>query len=134
MVQESIAAYRQLASRPVSRQQVRQYAETVMQFAADESGQLSTRSANVLNAIRRRYEQLAVNGQVVDLLTANWEGAGVGQELNGGGTWWHAYNSLTEYLTHERGRTAESRQESLLFGTSARLNERALSLALELAT
>ena len=131
---ESIAAYQQLARRQVTRQQVREYTRAVMEFPTDVTGEMSSRSANVLDSIVARYGQtVAGNVPLVDAMVANWEGAGIGQEMNGGGTWWNAFNAITEHLTHDRGRTAESRQESLLFGTSARINERALNIAIQLA-
>lgn len=49
------------------------------------------------------------------------------------GTLWGAYNAVTEYLTHERGKTADARVESAWFGDAAKLTERALMLAIEAA-
>lgn len=45
------------------------------------------------------------------------------------GTAWQAYNAVSEYLTHEHGRTDESRLNGQWFGESARVNNRALQLA-----
>lgn len=45
------------------------------------------------------------------------------------GTAWQAYNAVTQYLTHEHGRAADSRVNGQWFGESARLNDRALELA-----
>ena len=59
---------------------------------------------------------------------------GRGNDLPGvRGTWWAAYNAVSEYLTHERGRAADTRLDSLWFGQGANLNGRALSVALEMA-
>lgn len=49
------------------------------------------------------------------------------------GTWWWAYNSITEYLTHIRGRSEEVRLGSNWFGAGARLNRKAFDKARELA-
>jgi len=46
------------------------------------------------------------------------------------GTYWTAYNAVTEYLSHESGRSDENRYHSLWFGDD---NMSALNLALELA-
>ncbi len=46
------------------------------------------------------------------------------------GTAWQAYNAVSEYLTHEHGRTPESRLNGQWFGESARVNNRAMNLAL----
>lgn len=45
------------------------------------------------------------------------------------GTVWGGYNAVTEWTTHERGRTNESRVDAALFGEGARLGERALRAA-----
>ena len=49
------------------------------------------------------------------------------------GTLWAAYNSVTEFLTHGRGRSEETRIDSLWFGQGALINQRALETAVELA-
>lgn len=46
------------------------------------------------------------------------------------GTAWQAYNAVSEYLTHEQGRTTESRLNGQWFGESARMNAKAMELAL----
>lgn len=51
---------------------------------------------------------------------------------NGGQTWWDAFNGITEYLTWERGRTADNRMSSLWMGDGGTLADKALSEALEM--
>ncbi len=59
---------------------------------------------------------------------------GRGTELQGvRGTMWGAFNAVTEYLTHERGKSDDTRVESQWFGDSAMRTERALMLAIEVA-
>lgn len=78
--------------------------------------------------IRGTMEQLFVEGR--------------GQEIDGvRGSWWAAYNGVTEYVDHERtvrGADDENRTErrtaSILFGSGAQLKRRALSLAVEITT
>jgi phage/plasmid-like protein (TIGR03299 family) len=48
------------------------------------------------------------------------------------GTAWAAYNAVTEYCTHRRGRSAESRVFSNWFGEAAAQNARALETVLEM--
>lgn len=49
------------------------------------------------------------------------------------GSWWNAFNAVTYHTTHEMGRTVESRADSAAFGAGARLNAKAMELALEMA-
>jgi phage/plasmid-like protein (TIGR03299 family) len=50
------------------------------------------------------------------------------------GTWWAAYNAVTEYTSHARGKDQEKRVDSIFYGQGATLNTRALEGAVELAT
>jgi len=60
--------------------------------------------------------------------------AGTGTDIRGvAGTWWSAYNGVSEFLTHERGRSRENRLDSQWFGEASRLNLRALQVAGEMA-
>lgn len=57
--------------------------------------------------------------------------SGKGSEIPGvAGTMWGAYNGITEYLSHGRGRNEETRLNSQLFGASATANAIALDRAL----
>ncbi len=59
---------------------------------------------------------------------------GRGSDLPGvRGTMWGAYNAVTEFTTHERGKTADGRVDSQWFGEGAKLARRALNVGLELA-
>lgn len=51
----------------------------------------------------------------------------------GNGTWWCAYNAVTEYLTWGRGKDQASRMDSLWFGTAAGVAQRAHVYALQAA-
>jgi phage/plasmid-like protein (TIGR03299 family) len=57
-----------------------------------------------------------------------------GAELDGTyGTVWGAYNAVTAYLSWKRGRNADTRLDSLWFGSAAKLSDRALAEAAKLA-
>jgi phage/plasmid-like protein (TIGR03299 family) len=59
---------------------------------------------------------------------------GRGNDLPGvAGTMWSALNSVSEYLTWERGRNVDNRLDSLWFGDSAKVNQRALQVAFKMA-
>lgn len=62
----------------------------------------------------------------------NFSGAGLGSDMPGvRGTMWGAYNAVTEYITHQAGRSADTRVESGWFGANAKMTDRALAVALE---
>lgn len=48
------------------------------------------------------------------------------------GTAWQAYNAVSEYVTHEYGRTSDSRLNAQWFGESAKINQKALTMALSM--
>lgn len=49
------------------------------------------------------------------------------------GSFWAAYNAVTEYLTHYRGRSTDTRVKSLWFGENAKVVGRALETAIDMA-
>lgn len=105
------AQYRQLVACGVSRDDIRKYVKLVLELEDDET-ELSSRQRNILDNV----VALALHG--------------VG---NDGRTAWSAYNGVTQYLTHEYGRNADSRLRANWYGEAKRVNDRALTLALQLA-
>lgn len=77
-------------------------------------------------------------GRILKALRPLFEG-GAGNDRPGvRGTWWAAYNAVTQWMTHERGAAqgsererAERRFAELHLGAGRRLGQRALMLALE---
>jgi len=107
--------YRFLAkSKIVNKNDLKEYVMKVLDITPDDNDTLSTRQANRVQ-------------QIVDL-TYNGTGAEISQ-----GTWWNAYNAVTEYLSHSAGRNEDNRYSSLWFGTGADQNRRALELAIQVA-
>lgn len=49
------------------------------------------------------------------------------------GTWWGAYNAVTEFFTHENGKNADNRMSSVWFGRNAKRSAEALDTALKMA-
>lgn len=103
--------YRKLASRGVSRADLREYARILVDAPKAESEWTSQ---------QRRKVGLIVGAAV--------EGIG-----NKGRTWWCALNGATQYLTWHVGRSSETRLDSLWFGKNADVNQQALDLAIEMA-
>lgn len=58
--------------------------------------------------------------------------AGTGSEF-ARGTMWNAFNAVTEFVTHVRGRSADARVDSQWFGPGAGTLDHALTTALQLA-
>jgi hypothetical protein len=51
----------------------------------------------------------------------------------GAGTYWTAYNGVSEWLTYDRGSSGDNRLNALWFGGSAVLSRHALETALDMA-
>jgi len=75
---------------------------------------LSTRSNNKIS-------------EVLDAIINGYGNTGVGVR----GTWWAAYNGVTQYLNYSYGRNADSRLNALWFGAGAKFGKAALKVALD---
>jgi phage/plasmid-like protein (TIGR03299 family) len=110
----TLEQYRRLADKAINQADIRRYVHLVFEPKLDLQGEVTS-------------ERVAVHVQnVIDLAL---RGRG-----NNGSSVWDAYNAVTEFTSWERGRTQDGRINSLWFGESAKLNQKALSVALELAT
>ncbi len=107
--------YRFLAkSKIVNHRDLVEYVVKVLDIEVDTNGNMPTRSVNRVKEI----SDLAYNG--------------IGSNLSAG-TWWGAYNAVTEFLSHKAGRNSDNRYTSLWFGLGADMNKRALNIALQAA-
>lgn len=106
--------YRLLARKDINQADLRKYVKRVL--GVNESEPVPTRTANQIEEVVRLCE------------------AGKGNDLASvRGTYWTAYNGVSEWLGYARGRSQASRIDSLWFGESAALNRVALQVALDLA-
>jgi phage/plasmid-like protein (TIGR03299 family) len=150
--------FRALAAKPITGTAFRNYVRESLDLGKDAATEedMSTRSRNILDSV---CANMAENKATVGELYANWEkgnaisaeaqsivGASVLEEMltgnlevgrgqaetqtGKGPTWWHAYNAITEYLTHQRSRTSETRLDQGWFGAGATLNRVALQNAI----
>lgn len=107
-----------MASKPCTTEALKEYTGYVFSKWADtdeESSELDTAGGRVYARVLENYE------------------SGAGAELSRG-TVWGAFNAVTEYMTHQRGRgTPEARFADLAWGNGANLNRRALDGALSMA-
>lgn len=112
--------YKLLASKTINQADLRKYVKLVLMKPEKgktledlENEDISTKMENTIEEIMR----LAVEGRGTDIKGVR-------------GTYWGAYNAVTEYLSYEQGRTQENRLKNLWFGPSENVNARALELAL----
>lgn len=106
------AEFRKLVKRKVNEKDLRKYARLVLDVAPEEKDEK-------LAGITRNTIDLLVE------LAKNGKG-------NSGKTMWDAYNGVTEWLSYNRGKSQDTRLDSLWFGESARINQRALEVALKM--
>lgn len=120
--------------------------EVFAKFGADFKDQLTkyrflaSRKCDDTNLVRYAREVLKPGSadtdetvRNLDDVTANFEN-GTGSDLPGSrGTMWGAFNALTEYQTHQAGRSQDTRVQSGWFTDGARRTARALDLAVQFA-
>ena len=108
--------YRFLASRSINAKDLRKYVKIVVGAHEEKAEELSTRTKNIIGTIENLFE------------------SGQGNDLPGvAGTYWAAYNSVTEYLNYTKGRNNENRMDSLWFGQNGSMSQKALATAVALA-
>jgi phage/plasmid-like protein (TIGR03299 family) len=106
--------YRVLARKSINQADLRKYVRRVLRV--DDQEQVSSRTTNVIERIIDLFE----SGRGNDLPSVR-------------GTLWIGYNAVTEWLGYERGRSPQSRLDSLWFGDSHNVSRHALQVALEMA-
>jgi phage/plasmid-like protein (TIGR03299 family) len=108
--------YRYLASRSINSDDLDKYIKIVLGADTKKSDdELPTRTKNIVATVTQLFE----TGKGADI-------AGVR------GTYWGAYNALTEYLNYSKGRNENNRMDSLWFGQNKTMSQKALDTALEL--
>lgn len=109
----SVEAYKALAAKQQTKQQQIAYVHQVLEFDPkdkDNSPQAVNKAAEVVRLIdtQRGLEKVPAMR----------------------GTAWQSYNAITDYLSHSYGHNADSRLTANIFGEAARINKRALNMAL----
>lgn len=109
----SAAQYKELAANDVNEADLKRYVRIIWGHNPDDEDACKT--------ILPKIEELVE--------------CGAGNDRDGvRGTWWGAYNGVTEYLSHQRGSSDEKRLDSLWFGSGLNMNRKALEVGLEMAT
>jgi phage/plasmid-like protein (TIGR03299 family) len=106
--------YRLLARKSINQADLHRYVQKVLKVEDDREA--GTRMKNIIDEI----VGLAEAGRGNDLASVR-------------GTYWTAYNGVSEWLSYSRGRSQENRLNALWFGDGANLNRQALQLALDMA-
>lgn len=116
--EKQVEAYRYLASKKISADTAQKYIGQVFLTIEEFTGkaEISTKKANTVS-------------QVIDLIDTQ-KGLDLVPAIRG--TAWQAYNAVSDYVTHSYGRNESSRLHAQYFGESAKINDRALNLALAL--
>lgn len=108
----TIEAYRRLAQFNVGIGGLEKYVREVFEVPLDEKGRPG-KLPRAFGFIEESFNQ------------------GPGAEMKGvEGTFWGAYNAITDWVDHDRGRTDDSRQDASWFGLGKTLRNRALKVAL----
>ncbi len=121
----SAELYQELAKRQINKDDLELFIQRVF---------ISPKKLKLLNKQLEEAGMSKVPGErLINDIVPLFE-AGRGNDLPGvRGTWWAAYNSVSEYLSHERGRSRDVRLDSLWFGQNGVTNRRALETAKEMA-
>jgi phage/plasmid-like protein (TIGR03299 family) len=126
-----IAELRAMAAKPCKMEEFRDYVSAV--FADQLKGKINDKRGDDSTSRDKKLEDLPL----WEMVSRKFEGAAIGSSIPGvEGTMWQAYNSITEFLSHDAGKArdkmkaAADRFESLYWGKSADLLTSAHNLAL----
>lgn len=115
-LRQTIEQYQFLAKRGVNRSDLRKYVRIVLNTPDEDWDDLPTRTKNIVQDVERLFT----------------EGKG-NDNRHVQGTWWAAYNGVTEYMSHKRGRNQNNRMDYLWFGSGRNVLNHALQTAVEMA-
>lgn len=121
--------YRLLQRKSINQNDLRKYVKAVFEVDADDSVIWTEKE-------RTKEQKEVVSERQKNILESVLElcEAGKGNNLPSvRGTYWSAYNGVTEYLSYVNGRNEDNRLNSLWFGQNANMNKRALQTAVEMA-
>lgn len=109
--------FKLLASRDINSQDLEKYVKLVFNPTKKivETGLENVKNQRILNSVIPLFE----NGRGNDLPGVK-------------GTYWAAYNAISEYLQYERGEE-KNRLDNMWFGVGAELNKKALDVAVQMA-
>lgn len=123
--------YRLLQRKSINQKDLQKYVKMVFKVDADDSVIWPN------SGIRTKEMKEVVSERQKNILEEVMELCEVGKGNNlpsVRGTYWSAYNGVTEYLSYVNGRNGDNRLNSLWFGQNANMNKLALQAAVEMAS
>lgn len=122
--------YRLLQRKSINQADLRKYVKKVFDVEADDNviWPNGNRTKEMKEVVSERQKN------ILEEVLALCE-VGKGNNLPSvSGTYWSAYNGVTEYLSYVNGRNEDNRLNSLWFGVNATANKLALQTAVEMAS
>lgn len=122
--------YRLLQRKSINQADLRKYIKRVFEIDAPDSviWDVTERTKDMKELVSERQKNIM--DEVLKLCEV-----GKGNNLPSvRGTYWSAYNGVTEYLSYVNGRNEDNRLNSLWFGQNSSMNKNALAAAVEMAT
>ncbi len=133
--------FRALANRPLTSTESTTYVEQVFPYPASARAEsteetLARLMGNPVGELEKAARDAMGRVDEVRSIIVRLMGEGKGSEY-APGTAWNAYNAVTEYTDHvypvlQSGQVSTVKQQAVLFGATARVKDRALSLATNL--
>lgn len=114
---ENLSKFKFLAASNVrGEEDLKSYFQKVLQKKVDPTEEIKDDGKRPLPTLMRLFEE------------------GTGLDMPGvKGTYWAAYNCVTEYVTHLRSRNSDARLDNMLNGSGAEMLARALNVGIEFA-
>lgn len=115
ILDSNVEKYKALAGTNVqSEKHLQAYFQQVLGEKIDSDKEVNKDSKRPLGTLMRQFE------------------CGIGSNMPGvKGTWWAAFNAITEFTTHLRGRNSDARLDNMIVGIGAQLTDKALKLGLD---
>lgn len=140
-MEDTAELFRKLAARPLTESESATYIEQVFPYPASvrqesEAETLARLMGNPVGELEKAARDAMARVDEVRGIIVRLMGEGKGSEFAPGSAW-NAYNAVTEYTDHvypvlQSGQVSTTKQQAVLFGATAKVKDRALSLATDL--
>ena len=116
---DAAEGWRFIAKAKLSAGRFTEYVSTLFPFPSPKTD--GTIPKDAFKAIRERIKELHESGAGADIKGVR-------------GSYWGAYNAVTEVIDHERGKNPDTRLRSQWFGNGAQIKQRAMNLAMAMSS